>query len=457
MKKLWGIGAALIVVVAACKTDKKEEESPNPDTDLVVQELKAEPIEIIEFGYNLNDYEVLNDTVTNGDSFGWIMEKNNVSRQKVYNIVEAVKDCVDLRKIRTGKPYTILASKDSLKTPQAFIYQANSIDYWVVDFKDSIQGYKSKKPITIKERTASGVIEDNLSVTMDEAGLPYTLVLELSSIYAWSIDFFRLQKGDKFKVIYDERYINDSINVGVDKIRAAYFEHNGKPFYSFEFTNDSIAGRTDYFDEQARTLRKAFLKAPVEFGRVSSRYNLRRRIAYYGNRIRPHRGTDYAASVGTDILATANGTVVKSSYTRGNGKYVKIRHNGTYSTQYLHMSKRLVKKGEVVKQGQVIGKVGMTGNTSGPHVCYRFWKNGREVDPYKQDLPDAQPMKEEIKPTFFKFVAPLKKQLDSIPFPIKEIPVDTTQITDLTDTKNGITINQSNHHEGLEKTPKAIR
>ncbi|MFP2995501.1 peptidoglycan DD-metalloendopeptidase family protein [Spongiivirga sp. MCCC 1A20706] len=457
MKKVWGLSAMLLLALAACKNDKKEVAFPALDADLVVQEVKAEPIEIMEFGFNLNDYQVINDTVTNGDSFGWIMEKNNVSRQKVYNIVEAVKDTIDLRKIRTGKPYTILASKDSLSTPQAFIYQANNIDYWVVDFKDSIHGYKAKKPVTIKERIASGIIEENLSVTMDEEGLPYSLVLDLSTIYAWSIDFFRLQKGDKFKVVYDERYINDTINVGVDRIKSAYFQHNGKPFYAFEFTNDSLVGGTDYFDEQARTLRKAFLKAPVEFGRVSSRYNLRRRIAYYGNRIRPHRGTDYAASVGTPILATANGTVVKSSYTRGNGKYVKIRHNGTYSTQYLHMSKRLVKRGETVKQGQVIGKVGMTGNTSGPHVCYRFWKNGREVDPYKQDLPDAEPMKEEIKPTFFNFVAPLKAQLDSIPFPVKEAPIDTIEITDLTKPKNGLTIDQSNHNQSVEKTSKTIR
>ncbi|NER17148.1 peptidoglycan DD-metalloendopeptidase family protein [Spongiivirga citrea] len=457
MKKLWALGAAAILVVVACKNDKKDEDVPSLETDLVVQELKAEPIQIIEFGYNLNEYEVLNDTVTNGDSFGWIMEKNNVSRQKVYNIVQSVKDCVDLRKIRTGKPYTILASKDSLKTPQAFIYQANNIDYWVVDFKDSIHGYKSQKPVTIKEKTASGVIESSLSEAITEAGLPYNLVNELSTVYAWTVDFWRLQKGDKFKVVYDEKFINDTLNVGIDKIKSAYFEHNGTPIYAFEFINDSIVGGVDYFDAEGKTLRKAFLKAPVKFSYVSSKYNLRRRIAYYGNRIRPHRGTDYAARLGSPIMATANGTVTKASYTRGNGNYVKIRHNGTYSTQYLHMKKRNVKKGQFVKQGDIIGWVGMTGNTSGPHVCYRFWKNGREVDPYKQDLPDAEPMKEEIKPTFFKFVAPLKEQLDSIPFPVKEIPVDTTQITDLTNTKNGLTIDQPNDYQSLEKTSKTIR
>ena len=167
-------------------------------------------------------------------------------------------------------------------------------------------------------------------------------------------------------------------------------------------------------------MRKAFLKAPVQFSRVSSRYNLKRRIAYYGNRIRPHKGTDFAASVGTPILATANGTVTESRRKGGNGKYVKIRHNATYSTQYLHMSKRLVKVGDFVKQGDIIGRVGMTGNTGGPHVCYRFWKNGRQVDPFKQKLPEAEPISNSLKTEFLEFIKPVKLRLDEIPFKTEE-------------------------------------
>ena len=158
------------------------------------------------------------------------------------------------------------------------------------------------------------------------------------------------------------------------------------------------------------------MKAPVKFGPVTSRYNLKRRIAYYGNRVRPHRGTDFAARVGTPILATANGSVTKSSYTRGNGNYVTIKHNNTYSTQYLHMKRRKVKKGEFVKQGEVIGWVGMTGYTSGPHVCYRFWKNGRQVDPFKQKLPEAKPISENLKTTYLNAIDDLKIQLDCISF-----------------------------------------
>jgi murein DD-endopeptidase MepM/ murein hydrolase activator NlpD len=183
-----------------------------------------------------------------------------------------------------------------------------------------------------------------------------------------------------------------------------------------------------------KNLRRAFLKAPVEFKRISSRFNLNRRIALYGNRRRPHKGTDFAAAVGTPIVSTANGTVIKSSYTRGNGNYVKVKHNSTYSTQYLHMKKRKVKVGEYVKQGQVIGWVGMTGNTSGPHVCYRFWKNGVQVDPFKQKLPEAEPISEELKVKYLDFIAPISKQLD-------EISSSETPNLDFSLSENQITLN----------------
>ena len=172
---------------------------------------------------------------------------------------------------------------------------------------------------------------------MKSNGINESLTYSLSDVYAWNIDFFRLQKGDKFKVIYTEKFIDDSISIGIDRIKAAYFEHNKKPLYAFEFESDSIKGIVDYFDEKAKNLRRAFLKGPLKFNRISSRYNMRRRIALYGNRIKPHKGTDFAAKIGTPILATANGTIVKSSYSRANGNFVTIKHNNTYSTQYLYI------------------------------------------------------------------------------------------------------------------------
>lgn len=408
MKKFLAI-LAIFLSLFACKRDI------NPATIPVSS--FVDPIEIprIEFGFNLNDFDVVQDTIRNGDSFGELMFNNNLSYSEIAKIAETVKDSFDVRKLNVDKPYTILKSEDSLNKPQVFIYQPNRIDYVVVDFRDTIVAHLKRKPVTIIESSASGVITSSLSETIDEQGLSYNLVNDLSSIYAWSIDFFRLQKGDRFKIIYTKKYIDDTTFVGIDKIKAAYFEHNKKPFYAFEFVADTINNIPDFFDENAKTLRKAFLKAPLTYSRISSRYSPRR-FHPVQKRWKSHKGTDYAAPRGTPILATANGKVTKSSYTRGNGNYVKIRHNSTYSTQYLHMSKRAVRVGDFVKQGETIGYVGSTGLATGPHVCYRFWKNGRQVDPYRQKLPEAKPMDEYLKPKYFESIKDIKNNLDNIPF-----------------------------------------
>ena len=391
-----------IFLISCSKAEKKE-----------VQKKVEEKI-ITEFGYTLNNYNVKKSKVKNGDSFGSILERNNLYYPQIYNIVQKVKKVYDIRKINIGKHYTILSSKDSLNTPQVFIYQPNKIDYVVVSLTDSLWAEKKSKAVKIKEFEAEGIITSSLSETMEKQKLSPLLSNELSEIYAWTIDFFRLEKGDNFKIIYSAKYIDDSIYVGLNRIHSAFFEHRGKPFYAIEFETDPKRGIVEYFDENGKNLRRAFLRSPVQFSRVSSRYNLKRRIAYYGYRIRPHKGTDFAAAVGTPIRATASGTVTKSSYTRSNGNYVKIKHNGTYSTQYLHMDKRGVKVGQFVKQGDYIGTVGMTGNTSGPHVCYRFWKNGRQVDPLKQKLPEAKPISKELKERYMVHMDPIKKQLDAI-------------------------------------------
>jgi murein DD-endopeptidase MepM/ murein hydrolase activator NlpD len=276
--------------------------------------------------------------------------------------------------------------------------------------------YKGRQRVKEITREASGVIETSLSEAILERGIDYNITNNLSEVYAWTIDFFRLQKGDKFKVIYKEKYINDTIYAGAGPIEAAYFEHNGTPLYAFAYESDSLKNVIDYYDEEANNLRRTFLRAPVKFSRISSRYNLKRRIRYYGYKVRPHRGTDYAAPIGTPIMATADGTVEESSRKGGNGKYVKIRHNGTYSTQYLHMRAQNVKRGQFVRQGDVIGWVGMTGNTGGPHVCYRFWKNGRQIDPLREELPAAEPLEEALRPEFYSYIDPLKTHLDCIEF-----------------------------------------
>lgn len=372
--------------------------------------------ENIEFGFNLDNFKVKKDTIRFGDSFGEIMEENKIGYPKIYQITNKIKDSFDVRWLTAGKPYTVLSSKDSLEKPQVFIYQPNKVNYVVIHIGDSVYAYNKKKPITIVKKYASGVITSSLSESMDNQGLPYQLITDMSDIYAWTIDFFRLQKGDKFKIIYNERFIEDSIFAGIKSIDAAYFEHNNESFYAFNYKADSLKETVEYYDEKTQSLQRTFLKGPLKFSNVSSRFNLKRKIAFYGNRVKAHKGTDFAAPVGTEILATADGRIIESRRKGGNGNYVKIRHNSTYSTQYLHMKKRLVKVGQYVKQGDVIGQVGMTGNTSGPHVCYRFWKNGMQVDPFKQKLPAGKSVPKSQKTKYEQFILPIKQVLENIEY-----------------------------------------
>ena len=411
MQKYWGILLAL-TVIASCK------DADNQKNDV------AQNVEVVEvpkvnerFGFNLDEFNVKLDTIKYGDSFGELMQKNKVDYPKVLAISENFKDSFDVRKIRVGKPYTILQSKDTTAQAQVFIYENDPINYTVVDLRDSVNVYKDKNKVKFVQREVSGVIESSLSEAILEQGVDYNVTHNLANVYAWTIDFSRLQKNDKFKIIYNEKFINDTVYAGAEPIEAAYFEHNGKPIYAFAYENDSLRSLVDYFDENANNLRRTFLRMPVEYGRLSSRYNLKRRIKYYGYKLRPHKGTDYAAPIGTPIMATADGTVVESTRRGGNGKYVKIRHNGTYSTQYLHMKAQKVKKGEFVRQGDVIGWIGMTGNTGGPHVCYRFWKNGKQVDPLQEELPQAEPLHDTLKEEYFAYIATYKEQLDCIIYP----------------------------------------
>ncbi|MUU78540.1 M23 family metallopeptidase [Winogradskyella endarachnes] len=418
------------ISIFACKEDNSAEIEYNKNLAEIVEEEK-----ILEFGFDRKNYEFKRDTIKNGDTFGVILERNNIGYPDIFQIAEKAKDTFDIRKLQVGKPYTLLYAKknkkDSIQKPTTFIYQNNLEDYVVIDFRDSIQAYKSKKPVKYVEKTATGVIESSISSTLEEKGLSQKLAYKMADeIYAWTIDFRRLQKGDRFKVIYTDKYIDDTIYAGIENVKAAYFEHNGDSLYAFEYETDPEKGIIDYFNEEAKNLRRAFLKAPVKFSRISSRYNLKRRIAYYGNKVRPHKGTDFAAPIGTPIMATANGTVVESTRRGGNGKYVKIRHNDTYSTQYLHMSRQAVKKGEFVKQGDIIGYIGMTGNTGGPHVCYRFWKNGKQVDPFKQKLPEAKPISDSLKLEYLEFIKPIKQRLDDIFFLEAEPKIKENTITE---------------------------
>jgi murein DD-endopeptidase MepM/ murein hydrolase activator NlpD len=396
----------LSLILFAC--NNKEEKGTTQQT-----KAKKEKI-VVEFGFRLNDFKVIHDTIQSGDSFGKILSEQGFDAAKVHQINEKVKDSFDVRNIRIGKPFTLLQNKTAPNDLKVFVYQPDKMSYYVVDLRDSIPVvYKKERPVVIKRRTIAAEIDGSVSSTLSRVGVSPALAPELSKIYAWSIDFFKIQKGDKFAVTINEKYLEGGEYLGVESVESSYFEYKGKKIYAFPFKQDENSKRVDYYDEEGKVLKNMFLKAPLKFVNITSRF-ARSRFHPVQLRWKAHNGTDYAASTGTPIMTTASGTVEQTGYTGGNGNFVKVKHNSTYSTQYLHMSKILVRRGQHVQQGQVIGKVGSTGLATGPHVCYRFWKNGIQVDPLRQKLPNSEPMNPKYKSKFLAYIAPLKKELDSV-------------------------------------------
>ncbi|WP_286965712.1 M23 family metallopeptidase, partial [Flavobacterium sp. UBA4854] len=330
----------------------------------------------IEFGFNYADFNVVNDTISKGDSFGSILQSQNIGDKKVHDIVEQVKDSFNVRSIRYGKPFTLLRSKNKTNNLQVFVYQPDALSYYVIDLRDSIaKAYKKIKPVTLKRKMIGGVLKSSLSETLGNESVETALASRITKVFSWSIDFFKLKKGDRYGLIFTERFINGKTYDGVEDLEAAFFEYKGKIVYAFPFERDTTSGKIEYYDDQGRTLKNFFLKTPIKFSRITSRFTMNR-FHPVQHTWKAHKGTDYAAPTGTPISTTASGVVEMTGYTAGNGNFVKVKHNGTYSTQYLHMSKILVRRGQRVTQGQTIGLVGSTGLASGPHVCYRFWKNG---------------------------------------------------------------------------------
>ena len=393
----------LLVLVFSC-TQKQENA-----TDLQEQKKTKKS----EFGCLYSEFNVVHDTIKSGDTFGSIIQKQNIGDKEVYDIIEKVKDTFDVRTMRFNKPYVLLRSKHKKNKLQVFIYQPDAVNYYVVDLRDTaVVAYKKAKPIRIKRRTIGGVLKSSLSETLESAKVEGALASKITKIYAWSIDFFKLKKGDLFALTFTERYINDTIYDGVDSLEAAFFEYKGKIVYAFPYATNR-SGKIEYYDDEGKTLKNFFLKTPIKFSRITSRYS--------SNRLHPvqgiwkaHKGTDYAAPYGTPITTTAAGVVEQTGFTTGNGNFVKVKHNGTYSTQYLHMSKILVRRGQHVNQGQIIGRVGSTGLATGPHVCYRFWKNGVQVDALRLKLPTGESMSGSSKQRFLQQIEPLKRQLDSV-------------------------------------------
>ena len=364
-------------------------------------------------GFQTAEYNIVFDTIQSGATFGNLIQHQNIGKREVYDIVASIKDTFDVRSIRIQKPYALVRSKDRYKKLAAFIYQPERGIYNVIDFRDSLKAYTKRRPIKIKEKTIAGALDGSLSEALNKEGVDVALATHLTKVYAWSIDFFKLQKGNKFGITFTERFIDDTLYDGVDSLKAAFFEYKGKTIYAFPFEQKIGSGKLEYFDENGKALKNFFLKAPLKFVNITSRF-AKTRFHPVQHRWKAHKGTDYAAPTGTPIMTTASGVVEQTGYTAGNGNFVKVKHDRTYSTQYLHMSKIIARRGQHVNQGDVIGKVGSTGLATGPHVCYRFWKNGLQVDALGLKLPSSEGLSKQNLPRYLSYIKPLKRELDSI-------------------------------------------
>lgn len=339
------------------------------------------------YGIDVTDLNIVEGKVSKNQTLATILSPFNVPYQIIDEIAKKSKEVFDVRDIAANKKFTVITPPDSQKA-QFFIYEPNPAEFVVFNL-DSVEVYKSEKPATIRKREVAGQIQSSLYNAMVDQGISPDLIDEFADLYGWSVDFQGLQKGDEFKVVFEEKVIEDQV-VGHSGIQLAYFQHKGEELHAIPFEQN---GQISFFDQNGNSFKKAFLRDPLKYTRISSRYNLKR-FHPVQKRYKPHLGTDYAAPTGTEIRSVGDGTVVEARYTSANGNYVKIKHNGTYTTQYLHMSKigKGIKPGMRVRQGQVIGYVGSTGLATGPHLCFRFWKNGKQEDWLKEKIPPSEPI-----------------------------------------------------------------
>ena len=351
---------------------------------------------VTEYGLSHDKFKIIRAEFKQNESLGAILFNYHISYSQIDELVKKASKLFSFKNFSFGKKYTLFCSKDSVSKAQCFVYETSPTEYIFFDFRNGIDVYKKEKESESCIETASAVISGSLYKTLDKLDLGSELATKLADIYAWTIDFYKIQKGDHFKIVYEQTYVEGK-PVEVGRILAAEFTHNNENFYAIYFDKDNN-GKGNYYDEKGNGMKKAFLKAPLKFSRISSKYSLNR--FHPVQKInKPHLGTDYAAATGTPIMSVADGTILDAQFKTFNGNYVKIKHNETYTTQYLHMSKiaKGMKPGKRVKQGDVIGYVGNTGLATGPHLCFRFWKNGKQIDPLKEKLPMSEPIEAKYK------------------------------------------------------------
>lgn len=423
------VGLTLVAAVYYTLTTSFRTEAPKNVKSL--SELHALPIVVPNqrYGFALDTFQVFENQISSGSFLGDILMKFNLDYPSIDQLVKNAKGVFDVRRFQAGKPYTIL-TKDSTQRANYFIYEPNAYEYIVFHLQDSLKVEKVEREVTTEIRTASGKIPEGGSLwkTMSDQDLSPALADKMEDALQWSLDFTRLQAGDEFKLVYEQKFIEGQ-EVGIGRVEAALYKTGVNEFYAIYY--DDGGKNAGYYDLEGHPMKGSFLKAPVRASRISSYYNLNRLHPILKYR-RPHYGTDYAAPYGTEILAVGNGVISIASYTKGNGNYVKIKHDDTYQTQYLHMQRfaKGIHPGAHVKQGQVIGYVGSTGLATGPHVCFRFWKNGKQVNHLSLTFPPANPLPDTLMPDFNVLKDQYLSMLNEIEQPVvvqQEAEKETTQ------------------------------
>lgn len=402
-----GVGIFSIFLMSACTPKpSSQDETINTDTIATIKD------PILKYGLPVDSFNLEDGVVRNNEYLSKILNERGVSMATIDKIARKSKDVFDVRKIKSGGKYTIFCTPDSLNEARFFVYENSAVDYTVFELFDTLGIYQSKKDVETRRAVAQGEVKSSLWNAMIDNNQDPMLALDLSDIFAWTIDFFAIQKGDRFRVIYDEVYV-DSTRIGIGTIYAVEFDHYGEPNFAFLFDQDD---RADYFDDKGQSLRKAFLKAPLQFSRISSHFSNSRLHPVLRIR-RPHHGVDYAAASGTPVVSIGDGTVIAKAYQKnGGGNYLKIKHNSVYTTTYMHLKgfAKGISTGSRVRQGDVIGYVGMTGLATGPHLDFRVQKNGSFVDPLKVKAPPVEPVKEENMPRYMILKDSMMNELEKI-------------------------------------------
>lgn len=366
----------------------------------------------MKFGFPADSFQIERASIKSNQNLSDILSRRGISMQTIDQIARTTSSVFDVRKMKKDNNYYFFSTNDSLKKLRYFIYEIDPIEYVVYCLGDSLHAYKGQKPVTKKIRTASGTIYSSLWNTLEENNLNPVLAMNFESIYQWSIDFFGLQKGDQFRVIYEESFV-DSLSIGITNVFASQFKHADEDLYAFQFEQNDTAR---YYNEKGQNLQKAFLKAPLKFSRISSHFTNSRLHPVLRIR-RPHHGVDYAAAPGTHVFSIGDGTVTRKGYqANGGGNYIYIKHNSVYTTCYMHLKgfAKGIAPGVRIKQGQLIGYVGSTGLATGPHLDFRVFKNGSPIDPLKVKSEPGKPVNQKYLPQFTQLKDSLLAELQKI-------------------------------------------